>query len=170
MKKLLVKIKVIDIPYSPAVEAIPATDTEPEIPAIPEQLEVSHEEIIAQTQGSDEELAQWLTGDSFKYSEGYWVEYVDISAELAEKAALQQAEDEIAKGIKAIAVFKVQVKKKSLTQSQIAQLFSSPEINKIIGTLSTGSIPLAISLINAYQADGVIVTEDDKAAVIAALG
>lgn len=82
MKKLLVKIKVIDIPYSPAVEAIPATDTDPEIPAIPEQPEISHEEIIAQTQGSDEELAQWLAGDSFKYPQGYWVEYVDISAQV----------------------------------------------------------------------------------------
>ena len=78
MKKLLVKIKVIDIPYSPAVEAIPATETEPEIPAIPEQLEVSHEEIIAQTQGSDEELAEWLAGDSFKYPQDHWVEYVDL--------------------------------------------------------------------------------------------
>jgi hypothetical protein len=85
MKKLLVKIKVIDIPYSPSVEAIPATDTEPEIPAIPEQLEVSHEEIIAQTQGSDEELAQWLTGDSFKYPQGYWVEYVDISLQVEQE-------------------------------------------------------------------------------------
>jgi hypothetical protein len=78
MKKLLVKIKVIDIPYSPAVDAIPATETELEIPAIPEQLEVSHDEIISQTQGSDEELAQWLSGDSFKYREGYWVEYIDL--------------------------------------------------------------------------------------------
>ena len=82
MKKLLVKIKVIDIPYSPAVEAIPATDTEPEIAAIPEQVEVSHEEIIAQTQGTDEELAVWLAGDSFKYPEGYWVEYIDVSAQV----------------------------------------------------------------------------------------
>ena len=78
MKKLIVKIKVIDIPYSSAVEAIPATEFEPEIAAIPEVLEVSHEEIIAQTQGSDEELAQWLAGDSFKYPEGYWVEYIDL--------------------------------------------------------------------------------------------
>ena len=108
MKKLLVKIKVIDIPYSPAVEAIPQKWTKeelevfeqpmievdgtlandesythhPEIPAIPEQPEVSHEEIIAQTQGSDDELAQWLAGDSFKYPEGYWVEYVDISLQV----------------------------------------------------------------------------------------
>ena len=110
MKKLLVKIKVIDIPYSPAVEAIQESWSKElenglvnivysqpldeignpdssythhlEIPAIPEQLEVSHEEIIAQTQGSDEELAQWLAGDSFKYPEGYWVEYVDISLQV----------------------------------------------------------------------------------------
>ena len=78
MKKLIVKIKVIDIPYSQAVEAIPATDTEPEIPAIPEQLEVSHDEIIAQTQGNDDELDHWLAGDSFKYPQGYWVEYIDL--------------------------------------------------------------------------------------------
>ena len=108
MKKLLVKIKVIDIPYSPEVEAIPQKWTKeeievfeqpmieidgtlvndesythhPEIPAIPEQPEVSHEEIIAQTQGSDEELAQWLAGDSFKYPQDHWVEYVDISSQV----------------------------------------------------------------------------------------
>jgi hypothetical protein len=78
MKKLIVKIKVIDIPYSQAVEAIPATEFEPEIAAIPEVLEVSHEEIIAQTQGNDNELVEWLTGDSFKYPEGYWIQYIDL--------------------------------------------------------------------------------------------
>jgi hypothetical protein len=199
MKKLIVKIKVIDIPYSPAVEAIPQKWTKevdgeiisfyeqplkvvdaqmvndesytyhPDVAAIPEQPEVSHEEIIAQTQGSDEELAQWLAGDSFKYPQDHWVEYIDINAELAEQAALQQAQNEISKGIKGIAVFKVQVKKKSLSQSQIAGLFSNAEIGKIINTLSTGSLPLAVALINAYQADGVLVTEEDKAAVIAAI-
>jgi hypothetical protein len=82
MKKLLVKTKVIDIPYSAAVEAIPATETEPEIPAIPEQQEVSHDQIIAQTQGTDEEIAIWLEGDKHKYPEGYWVEYIDISTQV----------------------------------------------------------------------------------------
>lgn len=110
MKKLLVKIKVIDIPYSPAVEAIQESWSKelenglvnivysqpldelgnpdssytyfPAVSSIPEQPEVSHEEVIAQTQGNDEELAQWLAGDSFKYPEGYWVEYVDISAQV----------------------------------------------------------------------------------------
>ena len=123
MKKLIVKIKVIDVPYSQAVEAIgpiEAIQAQPEkwvkddlevfeqpmievnlgefqidesfthhpaieavlgvdgVEAIPEVLEVSHEEIIAQTQGNDEELAEWLAGDSFKYPEGYWVEYIDL--------------------------------------------------------------------------------------------
>jgi hypothetical protein len=106
MKKILVKIKVIDIPYSPAVEAIPESWSKelenglvnivysqpldeigdpdssythhPEIPAIPEQTEVSHEEIIAQTQGLDDELAQWLAQYSPVGPEGYWVEYIDL--------------------------------------------------------------------------------------------
>lgn len=82
MKKLIVKHKVIDIPYSPAVPAVPATETKPEIPEVPEQPEVSHEEIIAQTQGSVEELEIWLEGDKHKYPEGYWVEWIDITAEV----------------------------------------------------------------------------------------
>lgn len=195
MKKLIVKIKVIDIPYSPAVEAIPQKWTKeelevfeqpmieidgflvndesytyhPEIPAIPEVLEVSHEEIIAQTQGSDEELAEWLAGDSFKYPEGYWVEYIDISAEIAFDQSVQAAQAEIAKGMKGLAVFKVKVKEKGLNTTQIAQIFADPAIQKIISTLSTGSLPLAALLIAAYQADGIIVTEEDKAAVLAAI-
>ena len=169
MKKLLVKSKVIDIPYSPAIEAVEATETEPAIEAVPEVLEVSHYEIIAQTQGSDEELALWLAGDSFKYPEGYELEYIDISAEVAFDHAVQAAQAEIAKGMKGIAVFKVKVKEKGLNTSQIAQIFSDSAIQKIIATLSSGSLPLAALLIAAYQADGIIVTEEDKAAVIAAI-
>jgi hypothetical protein len=108
MKKLLVKIKVIDIPYSPAVPAIPEKWTKddqevfeqpmievdgamvadqswihhPHIHEIPEVQEVSHEEIIAQTQGSVEELEVWLAGDQHKYPEGYWVEWIDISSQV----------------------------------------------------------------------------------------
>jgi hypothetical protein len=118
MKKLLVKIKVIDIPYSPAVEAIsehwekefqdeietvysqPLDELGnpdlsytyfPAVPSIPEQPEVSHEEIIAQTQGSDQDLEQWLAGDSFKYPEGYWVEYIDISAQVEQEKTNAEA-------------------------------------------------------------------------------
>jgi hypothetical protein len=235
MKKLLVKIKVIDVPYSPLIPAIPEKwvkdevelleqpmiEQVTEVPAkwtkdelevfeepmievdgvllpddsytyheaselkemvndesytyhegfleVPEVLEESHEEVIAQTQGSDEELAEWLAGDSFKYPEGYWVEYVDISSEINAFKALQDAQNEISKGMKGLAVFKVKVKEKSLTTQQIGQLFSDPAISRIIATLSTGSLPLAAALIDAYPADGVIVTEEDKLAVIKAI-
>lgn len=37
-----------------------------------------NDEVIAQAQGSDEELAQWLASDSFKYPEGHIVEYIDL--------------------------------------------------------------------------------------------
>ena len=108
MKKLLVKSEFIVTPYSPAVPGIPGVEAQPEkwvkgeeivfeepqdltdwvyhpaveaveaIAEIPEVLEVKETRVIAQTQGSDEELAQWLAGDSFKYPEGYWVEYIDL--------------------------------------------------------------------------------------------
>ena len=82
---------------------------------------------------------------------------------------MEVAQAEISKGMKGLAVFKVKVKEKQLNTNQIALLFSSPEIQKIISTLSTGSLPLASLLIANYQADGVIVTEEDKQAVIAAI-
>lgn len=127
-------------------------------------------EILGQTQGSDEELAIWLAGNIHKYPEGYEVEYIDITSEVEQAEKLQDAMDEISKGIKGIAVFKVKVKEKQLLPSQIAQLFSSSEIKLIIETLSTGSLPLAAALINAYPSDGVLVTEEDKQAVLQAIG
>jgi hypothetical protein len=130
-----------------------------------------NDQIIDQTRGEDAELAIWLQGNLAvnKYPEGYTTEYVDISSEIAFNHAVEVAQAEIAKGMKGLAVFKVKVKEKQLNTSQIALLFNSPEIQKIISTLSTGSLPLASLLIANYQADGVIVTEEDKQAVIAAI-
>ena len=165
MKKLLVKAKIIDIPYS-----APILDENGNI--IQEEItEVSHLEIIDQTQGEDAELDLWLQGNLSvnKYPEGYVTEYIDISAEVAFNHAVQAAQAEIAKGMKGLAVFKVKVKEKGLNTTQIATIFADPSIQKIIATLSTGSLPLAALLIAAYQADGIIVTEEDKAAVIAAI-
>lgn len=59
--------------YIPAVEAVQG------------QEEISHEEIIAQTQGTDEQLDQWLAGDSFKYPAGYWLEYIDITLQVEQE-------------------------------------------------------------------------------------
>lgn len=130
-----------------------------------------NDEIIDQTQGEDAELELWLQGNLSvnKYPEGYELEYIDISAEVAFTHAVEAAQAEIAKGMKGLAVFKVKVKEKGLNTAQIAQIFADPNIQKIIATLSSGSLPLAALLIAAYQADGIIVTEEDKAAVIAAI-
>lgn len=130
-----------------------------------------NDEIIDQTQGSDADLESWLQGNLSvnKYPEGYSLEYIDISAEVAFNHAVESAQAEIAKGMKGLAVFKVKVKEKGLDTTQIATIFADPAIQKIIATLSTGSLPLAALLIAAYQADGVIVTEEDKLAVLAAI-
>lgn len=65
--------------YHPAIEAVEA------VAEIPEQPEVKEWRVIAQTQGSDEELAVWLAGDAHKYPEGYQVEYIDITAQVEQE-------------------------------------------------------------------------------------
>lgn len=65
--------------YHPAVEAVEA------VAEIPEILEVKEWRVIAQTQGTDDQLAEWLAGDSFKYPENYQVEYIDISAQVEQE-------------------------------------------------------------------------------------
>lgn len=126
-------------------------------------------EIIIQTQGKEENLVGWVEEAMRYYTESYTVEEIDITAEVEYEEELSKCMQEINKGIKGIAVFKVLVKKKQLLPSQIAQLFSSSEIKLIIETLSTGSLPLAASLISAYPSDGLLVTEEDKQAVLEAI-
>lgn len=115
MKKLLVKAEFIVTHYSPAVPGIPGVEAQPEkwtkgeetvfeapqdltdwtyhpavegveaVAEIPEQPEVKEWRVIAQTQGSDDELAMWLAGDAHKYPEGYQLEYIDISAQVEQE-------------------------------------------------------------------------------------
>lgn len=100
MKKLIVKAEFVVTPYAPAVPfspekwvkdgvetyALPESPEEyvyyPAVDAKDEVAEVKEWRVIAQTQGSDEELAIWLAGDAHKYPEGYQVEYIDISAQV----------------------------------------------------------------------------------------
>jgi hypothetical protein len=164
MKKLLVKIKVIDIPYSPAVEAIPATETDPEIAAIPEQQEVSHEEIIAQTQGEEAELQVWLDGDKHKYPEGYWVEWIDITEEVNKQKAI---EAKIALGQKA-----------RLTCDKVLDLISGYNLDRELSveqitSMQTAFAPIELALrsgrpslakyhIANVAVDGVLVSQEMK--------
>jgi hypothetical protein len=190
MKKLLVKIKVIDIPYSPAVEAIPQKWTKeeievfeqpmievdgvlvsdesytyhPEIPAIPEQLEVSHEEIIAQTQGEEAELQVWLDGDKHKYPEGHWVEWVDITEEVNKQKAIDA---KIALGQKA-----------RLTCDKVLDLISGYNLDRELSveqitSMQTAFAPIELALrsgrpslakyhIANVAVDGVLVSQEMK--------
>jgi hypothetical protein len=117
MKKLIVKGKIIDIPFSPAIPGkvekwvkdelevfeLPMIEIDgelvpddsftyyPFIEEVPEQPEVSHIGIIAQTQGEDDELAIWLDGDKHKYPEGYTVEYIDISEQVEQEKINQES-------------------------------------------------------------------------------
>jgi hypothetical protein len=115
MKKLIVKAEFIATPYSPSIPGIAGVEAQPEkwikgeevvfeapqdltdwvyhpavegveaVAEIPEVLEVKEWRVIAQTQGTDDQLAEWLAGDSFKYPEGYQVEYIDISAQIEQE-------------------------------------------------------------------------------------
>jgi hypothetical protein len=69
MKKVLVKKKVIDIPYSPALGEAP------------EILEVSHLEVIREFQSEDADLAKMLSMEA----PGAIIEVIDITAEYAAK-------------------------------------------------------------------------------------
>lgn len=77
--------------YYPAVEAVEGVEGKPGIP------EVKEVQIIAQTQGTDEELEVWLEGDKHKYPEGYWVEYVDMTYFHEQSKINQEALDYLAK-------------------------------------------------------------------------
>ena len=68
--------------YVPAIEPVEGK---------PEQPEVKEWVVIAQTQGTDEELAVWLEGDKFKYPEGYVVEYIDISEQVLQEKVNEDA-------------------------------------------------------------------------------
>lgn len=105
MKKVLIKQKVIDIPYAPAIPGIPAraeywvkngevSEVEPEdlegwshipayegAPEIPEQEEVSHLEVIREFQSTDEDLEKMLAMEA----PDAILEIVDITAEIASK-------------------------------------------------------------------------------------
>jgi hypothetical protein len=65
--------------YYPAIEGVQAIEGKEEQP------EVKEWQVIAQTHGTDDQLAEWLSGDSFKYPEGYQVEYIDISAQVEQE-------------------------------------------------------------------------------------
>ncbi|MCS6281476.1 MAG: hypothetical protein HUM72_12660 [Dolichospermum sp.] len=47
--------------------------------------------IIAQSQGSDDDLSKWLASDCFKYPAGYTVEYLDITDKINQESLNAEA-------------------------------------------------------------------------------
>lgn len=85
------------------------------------------------------------------------------------EADLKQVESESRKGQRAIALFRVLNKRKNLTKQQKGQLLGNASVKAIMDALNSGSIDIAADLIQAYNADGVLVTEDDKAKLLQAI-
>ena len=69
-----------DYIYHPAIEGV-----EPQV----EVPEVKELRVIDQTQGMEEELQVWLSGNIHKYPEGYIVEWVDLTEEWNKKLAIE---------------------------------------------------------------------------------
>jgi hypothetical protein len=191
VKKLLVKIKVIDIPYSPLIPAEPEKWVkgdevkleqpmvevspgvfEPDseythhegIPEVPEQLEVSHEDIIAQTQGEEAELQIWLDGDKHKYPEGHWVEWIDITEEVNKQKAIdakialgQKARLTCDKVLDLISGYNLD---RELSAEQITSMQSS--FAPIELALRSGRPSLAKYHIANVVVDGVLVSQEMK--------
>lgn len=100
----------------------------------------------------------------------YLKEILDTDAQDAEEIQEQKLQEKIKlidAGKRVIALFNLRNETKSLTGEQIAQLVTT--FASIKGLLETGSLKTAKYLIGQVVADGVIVTDGDKTALIAEL-
>lgn len=239
MKKLLVKAELIDIPYSPAIEAVEAVEYQPEkwvkeledgsldekleepmtefVPAepekwvkdeevlfekpedetgyvyhaakpeipsvsdesyvyhpevqavegvegVPEQPEVRSIHLLDQTQGMEEELQVWLSGNVHKYPENHFVEWVDLTEEWNKKLAI---EAKIAIGKKAkeacqnvLDLISGYNLNRELTAEQISVMQTN--FASIEKALQSGRPSLAKAYIAQIVPDEVLVTEEMK--------
>lgn len=158
MKKLLIKSKVIDQEYKAPVLNEAGEIVEPEIP------EISHLQVIDQTQGMEEELQVWLSGNIQKYPEGYVAEWIDLTEEWNKKLAI---EAKIAIGKKAkeacenvLDLISGYNLNRSLTVEQISVMQTN--FASIEKALQSGRPSLAKAYISQVIADGVLVTEEMK--------
>lgn len=88
-----------------------------------------------------------------------------ISDDAMEKD-IKIAQDEARKGQRLIALFRVLNKRKNLSKAQKKQLLGDAKIQAILNSLSVGSLPEAIDMIDALVPDGVIITDNDKQTIL----
>jgi len=158
MKKLLIKSKVIDQEYKAPVLNEAGEIVEPEIP------EISHLQVIDQTQGMEEELQVWLAGNIHKYPEGYIVEWVDLTEEWNKKLAIEakiaigkRAKEACENVLDLISGYNLN---RELTVEQISMMQTN--FATIEKALQSGRPSLAKAYISQAVADGVLVTEEMK--------
>lgn len=158
MKKLLIKSKVIDQEYKAPVLNESGEILEPEIP------EVSHLQVIDQTQGMEEDLQVWLSGNVHKYPEGYIVEWIDLTEEWNKKLSIEakiaigkKAKDACENVLDLISGYNLN---RSLTVEQISVMQTN--FASIEKALQSGRPSLAKAYISQVIADGVLVTEEMK--------
>jgi len=182
MKKLLVKAEFIITPYSPAIPfspekwvkdgvdtyALPEAPEEyeyhPAIEAKDEVAEVKEWRVIDQTQGPEEELHVWLSGNVHKYPEGYTVEWIDLTEEFNRQKAIQEKID-LGKRARAACESVLDLISglnldRALTVEQITQMQAT--FSSIEKALQSNRPSLAKALIMQVEVDGVIVTQDMK--------
>ena len=97
--------------------------------------------------------------------------------ELSEEEQFQKEVEEsqpyvgdIQKGQRAIAFFRLLNDKKGLNKTQKKQALANVTLQSITQLLSLGKLPDAVEMINAIEADGKIVTEEDKKKMVRFLG
>lgn len=135
------------------------------------------ERVIPKKNASEEELLEAIETipttetepEMIKLPQNFSYLIVDISEEKEKEQRLREALSDIKKGEMALATFRARNKEKNLNSQQKLQLFTNQNIMSILNALTAGSVDIALSLIQAYQADGVLVTEEDKSALIAEL-
>lgn len=210
MKKLLVKAELIDIPYSPEVQAVEGVEYQPATPELwtrevdgeivesslerplledgsddpawtyhpateeilaveaveyqPEQPEVRSIHLIDQTQGMEDELNIWLSGNTHKYPSNYFVEWVDLTQEYAVKQAIEakltlgrKAKEACQNVLDLISGYNLE---RELSVEQVSNIQSS--FAPIEGALQSGRPSLAKFYISQVEPDGVLVTQEMK--------
>lgn len=144
--------------YHPAIEAVEGVEGKEEV------LEVREWRVIAQTQGTEEELQKWLEGDKHKYPEGYVVEWIDITEEWNKHKAIEE-KIELGKRARAACESVLDLISglnldRALTVEQITLMQST--FGNIEKALQSNRPSLAKALITQVEADGVIVTQEMK--------
>lgn len=148
-------LDLTDYIYHPAIEGVEAVAEVPELKEL---------RVIDQTQGMEEELHVWLSGNIHKYPDGYIVEWIDLTEEWNKKLAI---EAKIAIGKKAkeacenvLDLISGYNLNRELTVEQISVMQTN--FASIEKALQSGRPSLAKAYISQVITDGVLVTEEMK--------